>query len=95
MRRKPNHQPRDGSAGLEDSPLLSNSDHPPPHPGNAKPRAAFMGRPLFHSDLLTCHEPGRDAFHRVPVSSGQVRDAVECVPTLAKARFTGRHPSAG
>ena len=42
---------------------------------------------LFHSDLLTGHEPGRDAFHRVPILSGEVRNAVDCVPTLGKGRF--------
>ena len=36
---------------------------------------------LVLPEVLTGHEPGRDAFHRVPISSGQVRDAVECVPT--------------
>ena len=33
------------------------------------------------ADVLTRHEPGRDAFHRVPIFSGEFRDAVECVPT--------------
>ena len=48
-----------------------------------------MESALFHSDLLTGQVPGRDAFHRVPILSGEVRDAVECVPTLGKGRFMG------
>ena len=49
----------------------------------------FMGSALFLSDLLTGHEPGRDAFHRVPIFSGEFRDAVECVPTGLNGRFMG------
>jgi hypothetical protein len=49
-----------------------------------------MGSPLFLSDLLTGHEPGRDAFHRVPIFCGEFRDAVECVPTGLEGRFMGR-----
>src|SRR5256885_14349964 len=32
-------------------------------------------------------EPGRDAFHRVPLSGGEVRDAVERVPTGVSVWF--------
>jgi soluble P-type ATPase len=63
-------------------------------PGSCGLKSAhrFMDSALFHSDLLTGHEPGRDAFHRVPIFCGEVRDAVECVPTGLKGRFMGRFP---
>jgi len=62
-----------------------------PVPGSCGLKSAcrFMESPLFPTDLLTGHEPGRDAFHRVPILAGEVRDAVECVPTLGKGRFMG------
>jgi hypothetical protein len=47
---------------------------------------------LVLADVLTDHEPGRDAFHRVPIFSGEFRDAVECVPTGLNGRFMGRDP---
>ena len=53
-----------------------------------------MESALVLADVLTGHEPGRDAFHRVPIFSGEVRDAVECVPTLGKGRFMGRRGGA-
>ena len=48
-----------------------------------------MGSRLVLADVLTDHEPGRDAFHRVPIFSGEFRDAVECVPTGLNGRFMG------
>jgi hypothetical protein len=45
---------------------------------------------LVLADVLAAHEPGRDAFHRVPIFSGEFRDAVECVPTGLIGRFVGR-----
>jgi len=49
-----------------------------------------MGSGLVLADVLTGHEPGRDAFHRVPIFSGEFRDTVECVPTGLNGRFMGR-----
>ena len=62
--------------------------------GRGRPRSAlrFLGRALVLADALTDHEPGRDAFHRVPILSGEFRDAVECVPTGLNGRFMGRQP---
>ena len=57
--------------------------------------ARFMGSALVLANVLTGHEPGRDAFHRVPIFSGQVRDAVECVPTGVDGRFMGSILSPG
>ena len=59
--------------------------------GRGRPRSAieFMESPLVLADALTGHEPGRDAFHRVPIFCGEFRDAVECVPTGLEGRFMG------
>ena len=42
-----------------------------------------------HSGALCAPEPGRDAFHRVPIFSGESRDAVERIPTSLNGRFMG------
>jgi hypothetical protein len=48
-----------------------------------------LGSSRFLLDLLSGHEPGRDAFHRVPSMTEEFRDAVECVPTCQGDRFMG------
>jgi hypothetical protein len=43
----------------------------------------YAKRLVTHFD----HEPGRDAFHRVPSLAEEFRDAVECVPTSRGGRL--------
>src|SRR3989442_10797135 len=58
-----------------------------PHVVETVKPPSFHEQPPFAFRAHWDHEPGRDAFHRVPIFGAKVTDAVERVPTNWGARF--------
>ena len=73
-------------------PLFQNR---PPHPRPVGMHLAFVAALTYHPLIASAvpSEPGKDAFHRVPFISGEIRDAVERVLTVLGGRLRGRRPA--